>query len=106
MRPLAELAEAYSSAARKLAEIADQLATSPADPEAIAKALRETIAVLDDLISIEPDPQTRAGLHQLGENLKTAGTVTPKKIREIAQACNDIAQNYAQQLAQWNNIWT
>lgn len=106
MMGLAELAEAYSSAASVLAGIADQLAGNPDDPEAIAMALRETVAVLDQLVGIEPDAQTRAGLQQLGADLNKAGTIAPDKMREIARACYDIAQNYRAQLAQWNNIWT
>lgn len=106
MMHLAERAEAYSSAASILAAIADQLAGNPDDPEAIATALRETTAVLDQLVGIEPDAQTCAGMHQLGADLNKAGNITPDKIREIAHACYHIAQNYREQLAQWNNIWT
>lgn len=103
---LSELAEAYGSTAGVLTGIADQLAGNPHDPETIATALRETIAILDQLVGIEPDAQTCAGMHQLGADLNKAGNITPDKIREIAHACYHIAQNYREQLAQWNNIWT
>ncbi|OKH72792.1 hypothetical protein EB73_08375 [Mycobacterium sp. SWH-M3] len=98
-------AEAYTAAARHLLAIADERAANPTNPEAIAKALRDTLATLEHLGGIEPSPQVGAQLHQLYTDLKTAGTITPDKIREIAHACGHIAQNNAQMGAQWNSIW-
>lgn len=100
-----QLAEAYNAAARQLLAIADQLATNLDNPDAIAAALRDTLAILEHLGGMEPSPKVRAQLHQLYTDLKAKGTITPDKIREIAQACGTVAQNNAQMGSQWNNIW-
>ncbi|MEN4397478.1 hypothetical protein [Mycolicibacterium conceptionense] len=99
------LAEAYTEATRRLMEIADQLAKNPDDPDWITAALRDTLAVLEHLGGLEPSQQVRAQLHRLFTDLKAKGTITPDKIREIAQACGHIAQNNAQMGAQWNTLW-
>lgn len=99
------LAEAYTEATRRLMEIADQLAKNPDDPDWIAAALHDTLAVLEGLGGLEPSPQVRAQLHRLFTDLKAKGMITPDKIREIAQACGHIAQNNAQMGAQWNTLW-
>lgn len=100
------LAEAYNAAAQRLRAIADELAASPDNPEAVAKALRDTLAVLEQLAGIEPNAPLLAALHQKGTDLNIAGTITPDTIREIAHALAQIAQNYGDSAAQWNNIWT
>lgn len=101
-----QLAEAYNAAARHLLAIADELATDPTNPEAIAKALRDTLAVLEHLAGVEPNPPLLAALHQKGTDLNTAGTITPDKIREIAHQLGKIAQNYADGAAERAKLWT
>lgn len=99
------LAQAYTEAARRLMDIADQLAKNPDDPDWIAGAQRDSLAILEHLGGLEPSQQVGAQLHRLYSEFKAAGTITPDKIREIAQVCGKVAQNNAQMAAQWNNIF-
>lgn len=103
---MTQLAATYTEAATQLFAIADQLDKTPDDPDSITAALRNTLALLEHLCGLEPNPQIRAGLHRLGTELSTAGHVASAKIREIGDAVVKIAQNYARDAAQWNNLWS
>ncbi|MEW2484505.1 hypothetical protein AB0876_33440 [Mycobacterium sp. NPDC049093] len=102
---MSHLAEAYNQAARRLATVADELTNNPNDTNQGAAALRETLTVLEHLGGLEPSQKVRAQLHRLHADFKAAGTITPDKIRETAQACGKVAQNNAQWASQVKNIW-
>ncbi|MBU8821140.1 hypothetical protein KL864_35385 [Mycolicibacterium goodii] len=100
-----QLADAYSQAATNLSAVADELATNRNAADHAAAALRNTLAVLEQLDGLEPSPNVRAQLRRLHTDLQSAGTLTPDRVREIAKALGKVAQNNAQFAAQVKNIW-
>ncbi|SUA31465.1 Uncharacterised protein [Mycolicibacterium fortuitum] len=100
-----QFSEACVLAAKHLLTIADELATSPDDPEANRKAVRDTLAVLEQLASIEPPEPILASLQRIGKDLSTADTVTPDNIREIAHALGNIAQDHTRLDAKGRGNW-
>ncbi|MFV8227325.1 hypothetical protein [Mycolicibacterium fortuitum] len=100
-----QFAQACADAAKHLRTIADELATNPDDPEAVGKALHDTLAALEQLAGMQPHAHILASLQQTATDLKEAGAITPDKIREIADALDRITQDYTRLDAQGRANW-
>ncbi|OBF76563.1 MULTISPECIES: hypothetical protein [Mycobacteriaceae] len=100
-----QFAQACADAAKHIRAIADELAITPDDSEAVSKALRDTLAVLQQLAGMEPPAQILASFHRTGTQLSTADTIRPDEIRGVAQGLGKMAENYAKLDGQGHGNW-
>ena len=88
---MVNLSEHYRAAAGELAQLAVALEGGDTDT---STALGTTVRLLERLTEVEPQQGTVEALHGLGERLRTAGTTSPDKLREIVGVLQRVAQNH------------
>lgn len=95
--------EQYRAAAAEMTEQAGLLEGGHTDADT---ALGATLRVLERLTEVEPQGGTAQALHGLGERLRSAGTIGPDKLRELAGMLQGVAQNHDELQARLSGIWS